>query len=378
MTSFASPNSSLDGSAAEFVPCEELRQELNRRTAISAIREMLEPIFDKRGVHFRNQLDQLKKVASNKSVNASHLIGDILGDVATLDPNRAPTGFRFFKQLRTALSVSDGCELEAGLTGRMHELTKELISGNSLQQLLLQSIRPDTASSVPCEEAGGDKPDQSVPQCTSRLFGVLMMLNLLITRLNLSDSPDECVCVPPALPCVDLCRLVEATCHLQLTYHRASFSDDPSFSETVLFDQKTWASFVYHACDSFSQCLLFINCLLAQANSHITNGSWSNGTHVLNHTHEGESNSGHFGTYATVSSLMSAVLTQMRELLLDERLPSKLMRTTVLDLLLTSDQLTNYPALPAELESGSNESVGDDVYECYQHFLEETNQVSTG
>ncbi|KAF7256649.1 hypothetical protein EG68_06085 [Paragonimus skrjabini miyazakii] len=382
MNTCSFPRSNLDVSAAEFVPFEKLQQKDSKHASIQQLKGIIEPVFQGNS-SFSDHILQIKQIALAKNVNASRLIGEVLGDLITVTPERSSVGFRFVKKLLTVLPVPDGQELQAGLIASVDEFTNSLISDTSVNNLFTQFIRSSTQeqSSVVCE-GDGDQPDELTDKSTDRVFGVLRLLNLLITRLNMADTPDECLCIPPTQPCIDLCLLVDTACRLQLTYansNLAMISESPSLA-VDLFTQKDWLALLYQLFDTFSQSLPFFNCLLTNLNSRTLNGSWNNAGSLEERANTSSGKSvaieDEFEHGAYLSSLLSNVLTCMRELLLAVQLPLKLLRSTVLDVLLCANQLaTLSTSYEAALEPSLHESDDDEVNECYRQFLEQTNQI---
>ncbi|KAF8564761.1 hypothetical protein P879_08382 [Paragonimus westermani] len=376
MNTCSFPRSNLDVSAAEFVPFEKLQQKDNKQASIRQLKEIIEPVFQGNNSSSEHIL-QIKQIALAKNVNAPRLIGEVLGDLVTVTPARSSIGFRFVKKLLAVLSVPDGQELQAGLIGSVDGFTNTLISDTSVNHLFTRFIRSETQeqSSVVCE-GDGDLPDELTGESTDRVFGVLRLLNLLITRLNMTDTPDEIICIPPTQPCIDLCLLVDAACRLQLTYaspNLSMVSESPSLA-VDLFAQKNWLALLYQLFDTFSQCLPFFNCLLTHLNSRTLDGSWSNAGSLEERANTSSDNAFEHGAY--LSSLLSNILTCMRELLLAVQLPLKLLRSTVLDVLLYANQLaTLSTSYDAALEPSVHESDDDEVNECYKQFLEQTNQI---
>ncbi|KAF5400736.1 hypothetical protein PHET_05804 [Paragonimus heterotremus] len=382
MNTCSFPRSNLDVSAAEFVPFEKLQRKDSKHASIQQLKEIIEPVFQGNS-SFNDHILQIKQIALAKNVNASRLVGEVLGDLITVTPERSSVGFRFVKKLLTALPVPDGQELQAGLIASVDGFTNALISDTSLNHLFTQFIRSDTQEqfSVVCE-GDGDQPDELIGKSTDRVFGVLRLLNLLITRLNMADTPDECICIPPTQPCIDLCLLVDTACRLQLTYANSNFamiSESPSLA-VDLFTQKNWLALLYQLFDTFSQSLPFFNCLLTNLNSRTLDGSWNNAGSLEERANTSSGKSvaieDEFEHGAYLSSLLSNVLTCMRELLLAVQLPLKLLRSTVLDVLLCANQLaTLSTSYEAALEPSLHESDDDEVNECYRQFLEQTNQI---
>ncbi|KAA3673723.1 uncharacterized protein DEA37_0007679 [Paragonimus westermani] len=392
MNTCSFPRSNLDVSAAEFVPSEKLQQKDNKQASIRQLKEIIEPVFQGNNSSSEHILQVriplkfhalIKQIALAKNVNAPRLIGEVLGDLVTVTPARSSIGFRFVKKLLAVLSVPDGQELQAGLIGSVDGITNTLIFDTSVNHLFTQFIRSETQeqSSVVCE-GDGDLPDELTGESTDRVFGVLRLLNLLITRLNMADTPDEIICIPPTQPCIDLCLLVNAACRLQLTYASSNLSmvpESPSLA-VDLFAQKNWLALLYQLFDTFSQCLPFFNCLLTHLNSCTLDGSWSNAGSLEERANTSSEKSvamdNAFEHGAYLSSLLSNILTCMRELLLAVQLPLKLLRSTVLDVLLYANQLaTLSTSYDAALEPSVHESDDDEVNECYRQFLEQTNQI---
>ncbi|KAF6777742.1 hypothetical protein AHF37_02670 [Paragonimus kellicotti] len=418
MNTCSFPRSNLDVSAAEFVPFEKLQQKDSKHASIRQLKEIIEPVFQGNS-SFSEQVLQIKQITLAKNVNAPRLIGEVLGDLITVTPERSSVGFRFVKKLLAVLPVPDGQELQAALIASVDKFTNAVISDTSVNNLFTRFIQSETQeqSSVVCEGDGG-QPDELTDKSTDRVFGVLRLLNLLITRLNMADTPDECICIPPTQPCIDLCLLVDTACRLQLTYANSNLSmvsESPSLA-VDLFTQKNWLALLYQLFDTFSQSLLthlnsrtldgswnnacslkerantsseksvaigdddVIKSLLTHLNSRTLDGSWNNACSLKERANTSSEKSVAIGDElehgAYLSSLLSNVLTCMRELLLAVQLPLKLLRSTVLDVLLCANQLaTLSTSYEAALEPSLHESDDDEVNECYRQFLEQTNQI---
>ncbi|OON21399.1 hypothetical protein X801_02708 [Opisthorchis viverrini] len=382
MNSGGPAQATLDGSAAEFVPSEELQQQINKRAAFLQVSKMIEPVFLEKGKNFHSQLSQIRGLLSSTTVNAPYLVGEVIGSLTTSSPEHAPVGFRFFKELRSVISDHAGHELEAGLFKSVHETTRAMLTNNAFQQMITKCATVTSAPAVSsvCDEAG-DLPKQTDDiTITNRAFGLTTFLNLLITRLNLPESPEACVCTPPILPCVDLCQLVELACHVQAGHPRAPSADEPVISELDIFNLRNWTGLFHQLCDSFYQSMMFFNCALMELNSRISDGTWNHsGSLGDQHSKPGQVENG-FEHGAQLSCLLTELLLRMRSLLLDEQIPLKVTRSTILDILLCANQLTalsftNWPEA-SSVELGFSESEGDEVYESYQRFLEETKQIT--
>ncbi|VDP95698.1 unnamed protein product [Echinostoma caproni] len=329
-------------------------------------------------------------------VDPPQVIGYALGQATLESSARCTLGFRLFKELRARLPIASGQGLECGMTTAVHEETQSLIDGGILKELQHEANSGfRDMSKSQCEEAG-DIPSQTKSSHSDRPFTLMKFLNLLITRLNLLDSSDESTCIPPAQPCIDLCQIVLTVCRMQLNFMESSHyglgssPNDAAFDSSVLV-RRDWIGLLYMVIDSFSQGLCFFNCFLTSLNQRVLNGAWhrtgslEDRAKIHGDTLISDLDNG-FDCGSYLSSLMNNVLTCMRELLLEGKVPLKMIRSAILDTLMIASELAavsniTYPTWPAETyelpvtESGSTESDGDEVYECYQKFLLETHQV---
>ncbi|TPP63575.1 hypothetical protein FGIG_11808 [Fasciola gigantica] len=390
-------SSNLDSSAAEFVPDKELLLKIAKREGLAKTKEFIDPLFSGER-SFRHVTELLLKMATLESdVNPPEIVGYALGQATLESSERVTFGFRIFKELRAQLPTASGQDLECGLFTAVHEATQAAVDENLLKDLQSRTNSYSKTTAIEQLEEAGDVPIQISDSHTDRVLTLLKYLNLLITRLNLVDSSDECTCVPPAQPCVDLCQIVEKVCRMQLTYvkipsaqylHDSEPSSDVAFDPAVLM-RHDWVGLLYLAVDSFSQSLSFFSCFLTSLNQRVLSGAWyrtgslDERAKIRGNASALEMDNGfEYGPH--LSSLMNRTLTCMRELLVEERVPLKMIRSAILDTLMTASEMaavnniTPWSAESYELpviDSGSTESEGDDVYECFQKFLLETDQV---
>lgn len=330
-------------------------------------------------------------------VNPPKIVGYSLGQAALESTDRCTLGFRVFKEMRAQLPTPTGQELECGVFTAVHEATQANADENAVKRLQCSTYScAETPPTMQCNEAG-DISVQTNSSYADRIFILLQYLNLLITRLNLVDSSEECTCIPPAQPCIDLCRIVETVCRIQLTcveippaqYFRDAKPSDVPFDPSVLM-RRDWIGLLYMAVDSFFQCFSFFNCFLTSVNQRVISGAWhrtgslDERAKVHGDTSSSDLENG-FDYGSLLSALVNRILTCMRELLVDERVPLKMVRSAILDTLMIASEMTavnNITPWSVEsydlpiVDSGSTESEGDDVYECYQKFLIETQQLT--
>ncbi|CAL8095467.1 unnamed protein product [Calicophoron daubneyi] len=410
MSTCSLPKSNLDASCPEYIPERELRSQL-RGECHDRLEKIIEPIFCGDGKVFRAQLEKaalylfgFKSQANKASLLATFapcFMGEIIAELSVSSTERSTVGFRFFRELRALLPVKAGQELENGFISHLHRQTESFLCDAALKQIMLHSKRSGTPTSSPspCEEAG-DIPNKIPSVPIEGVFSLTSLLNLLITRLNLPDTPDITVCVPPAKPCLDLCKFVDAACRIQATCDRdrsSAMLDNRShpegrdeISDMKALMQKDWHSLLYQLLDSFSQCLGFFSSLFASLNLRVLSGAWHRSASIEDRTNVQSASPNYgdndFDIGSSLPALLNSALTCMRELLLDECLPHKLLRSTVLDILMYATELAaisnvTYPTWnepieeEAGVDGGSVESENDEVYESFEKFLKETNQL---
>lgn len=335
-------SSKLDQNAKEFVPLAVIKE----RT-LSEMRTIVEDIFNLPLGEVQAQIRKIKAIAELDLAHASHLVGEILAQLTTTNVRRVSLGFRCFKDVRAYLPDTKGNDLEAGVLESVKLMTQEVLSGSTLKSLMLSSENglSDSTTSCRLNVESSDVQPEPMDFPTDHLFGLVVFLRYLITNLNSSDDCESYVCIPPIEPCIDFCLLVDAVCELQLHFVRVKNSE---VNETglslldascALLSETSWHSLLYQLFDGFSHGLMYFNSALASVNVRVLNGAWQRTCSLDDRENDSYQPSTDCTSASYLSMLINRCLTGMRTLLVEEQLPTRILRSTVLDLLMYASEM---------------------------------------
>ncbi|CAH8522361.1 uncharacterized protein DC041_0010274 [Schistosoma bovis] len=335
-------SSKLDQNAKEFVPMADLKQ----RT-LSEIKTVVEDVFNVPLGEVQAHMKKIKAIAELDSPQASHLVGEILAELTTKNVKRVSLGFRCFKDVRAYLPDTKGNGLEAGVLKSVKLMTQEVLSGSILKSLMLSSenVLSDSTTSCRMSVESSDVQKEPMDLPIDHLFGLVVFLRYLITNLNASDDCESYVCIPPIEPCIDFCLLVNAVCELQLHFVRVGNSE---VNETglslldascALLSETSWDSLLYQLFDGFSHGLMYFNSALASVNVRVLNGAWQRTCSLDDRENDPYQSSTDCTSASYLSMLINKCLSGMRTLLVEEQLPTKILRSTVLDLLMYASEM---------------------------------------
>nr|CAH8840637.1 unnamed protein product [Trichobilharzia regenti] len=397
MSDYKSVASKLDHNAEEFVPLADLQEK-----TYSEIRITVESVFDADFSSSQASLKKVRAVAELNSAKASRLVGEILAELTTLNVKRVGVGCRCLKDVRAHLPVTKGNEVEAAVFNRVKSMTQEVISSNILKSFMLSSQKSISNSSRSDSEIcveSGDVPKEPENSSIEHIFALVTFLRYLITNLNTLDDCEGYVSAPPIQPCIDFCLLLNTVCELQLHSERTKSSEpknEASLSLTdttcALLSESSWNSLMYNLFDGFSQGLMHFNLILTSTNVRVLDGTWQRTCSIDERENDFENNQD-FTSASHLSMLINKCLTSLRALLVEEQLPMRILRSTVLDLLMYASEMA-----AVQNASGSNwtepnnfceemcpdinlsneslEELNEEQAADFQRFLKDTGQLS--
>ncbi|CAH8487878.1 unnamed protein product [Schistosoma turkestanicum] len=332
-------SSKLDQNAEEFVPIAEIQQK-----TLSNIKNIVEDVFNLPTGQVQAHIKRIKAIADLDSASASRLVGESLAQSTTKNIKRVSLGFRCLKDVRAYLPDTKGNDLEAAVLQSVKLMTQEVLSGNTLKLLMsnTQNVLYDPSTSHTMSTELNDIQKEPVDPSVDHLFGLVVFLRYLITSLNASDDCESYVCIPPIEPCVDFCLLVDAVCELQLHSNKVRNSE---VNETDLSSleiscaETSWNSLMYQLFDGFSQGLMYFNSALVSVNVRVLDGSWQRACSLDDRVNDSYKPSANYTSASYLSMLINKCLTGMRALIVEEQLPTKILRSTVLDLLMYASEM---------------------------------------
>lgn len=389
MANYNPAASKLNAKAEEYFPISELKEK-----ALAELRGAIEEALN-RSSKFSEQTYKLKLFAEVNQLNSASLVGEVLAQSSVATPKRVTIGFRYFKEVRAKLSVTLGNNFESGVFSALREMVRKIISDSLIDKFYESSW---THKSKLCI-ATGDVPKRLDAKSVDNIFAIIAFLRLIITNLN-TDSNSGYVCVPPLQPSEDFCILIENICRIHcLKSHINIPCEDENPMSTLaesmmeLSLQQTWWGLLYSAFEGFHQGLVYVNALLTQMNLGALQGTWQrtgSADEQIELISEGQVATDGFSSILSTS--VNRTLTYMRQLLVRSQLPMRLLRSTLLDVLLCASELaclqaSSYRAVDpyniSEYDFGldinlSNESLNDfddEKSADYQQFLRESGQL---
>ncbi|KAK4469455.1 hypothetical protein MN116_007006 [Schistosoma mekongi] len=395
MADYKPVSSNLDQNAKEFIPLADLKQK-----TLSEIRIIVEGFFTAPLESVHENISKIKAVAE-LDVTVASLVGKFLTQFTTQNVKRVSSGFRCLKDVRAYLPDAKGKAMETCVFDSAKLMTQEILSGNILKSLMCNSedvlCDPSTFSRM----SVGSSDISKEPESTSidHVFGLVVFLKYLITSLNASDDCESYVCIPPIQPCIDFCLLVDTVCELQLHSNKVKNSEtnetDLSLLDTscIFLSETSWNSLMYQLFDGFSQGIMYFNSALTSANVKPLDGVWQRTCSLDDQGNNFSQPSTNCTPASYLSMLINKCLTQMRTLLIEEKLPTRILRSTVLDVLMYASEMaalqntcqnwTESSNLYGETSSKLNlsneslEELDEEQAADFEEFLIESGQLSS-
>ncbi|VDM35099.1 unnamed protein product [Hydatigera taeniaeformis] len=328
----------LDANAGEYVPSTSAEKEseeiLNAivSQALDFNEDVSEPACSKLEQIIQTQL---------LSTIPSH-VGRILVDSSVSRSGNATLLFRLLKRLQTTTPPSVYSLLECGIFDKIHEHTLCLIGGDILPEMA--GIKP-----VETSESGDSVVANRRPVLLVELLHLTVMC---ITELYKTE--DGQVTLPPLRPCIDLCMLAEAVLrvHLDSVTVGGAKSEPPSPTQVVATDvalstslhslqlspRKTeWNCLLDAFLSKLGQTLPYFNLLFQYSDTYVLPTAWASTSSLHAPPKDDQSLlKTDFSTLPHLATLLDKVLFLVKHMMvLDSGFPSKWIRSTAMDLLLT-------------------------------------------
>lgn len=290
-------------------------------------------------------------------------VGKALVKTALIKSGNATIAFKILKQIISSVPESGAFLLERGFLSELHSQTLTSIGEESLKE-----IAENTTSS----------------KKLILLFAELVhLLSLSISELHKSGA--EQIDITPLPPCIDLCLITGAALRTQLKATKKAASSPPDSKAMV-----NWGNLIDAFISEISQALPSLNLLLQLSDFVPTSASAWVSTSCLREPANLsvlENNPNLMKveslTVQHLASLLDEVLYLLKFLVvIDNGLPSRWVRSTAMDLLLSAAAVV--PTAPLTVDPPSDEADDDltifdqenpEVMQDFQNFLQTSGQL---
>ncbi|VDN99282.1 unnamed protein product [Rodentolepis nana] len=285
-------------------------------------------------------------IQSSPACKAAHRVGEALIRAAFIKSGNATVALKVFKELQASIPDSQYDLLENGFLGELHTQTIQVVSEEGLKE-----VANDTDSSKKFILFSAE---------------LIHLISQSVTNLRNAGSG-----VAPLFPCIDICILAVAALRTQL---ETTKKNPPPDSKAMM----NWGNLIDAFISSLSQTLPKINALL-QSSDHVpsSSSSWIS-TSCLREPSDISvlKNNPSINNVETLkvehlALLLDEVLYLLKFLVvIDNGLPSRWVRSTAMDLLLSAAAVTTANASINHQDFGDDNLFDQDNQELMQDFEE--------
>ncbi|KAM7541117.1 hypothetical protein Aperf_G00000021107 [Anoplocephala perfoliata] len=347
----------INTEAEEYVP--------NEVKVRSKIKDITSQAFDSKPDSSESAIRTLEGIIKSATTYPlSSSIGEALAKSALIKSGNAAIAFKIIKQLQFSVPESGDFLLERGFLNELHVQTLNVVDKASLKEVVGNTT--------------------SRKEVTLLFAELVHLLSLSISELHKSGT-EQLEVVPWLSPCVDLCLITSAALRIQLETTKKATSSPPDSKAVV-----NWGNLIEAFISAIIQALPSFNLLLQISEFVPTSASAWVSTSCLrepadlsvleNNPNLKEMDS---LTVQHLASLLDEVLYLLKFLVVvDNGLPSRYVRSSAMDLLLSAAAVV--PPAPLTVDPPSEEvdeevnlfdQENPEVMQDFQNFLQTSGQL---